>query len=319
MKTLKWSLILCLIPLFLACKDEKKTEDDASKSTEVTNEIQKSYLDKELEDALYNGYFIKNDKGYDIVLKDNFIYLLKSNPTEVDKTAKFFLHAIPQKGTLINLDFAPTEHSINSELSDNYSNVLVYKRELPKMDVAYSINVGQFTAEKRTWENYIQVSNLNQVANKYKNEYVQNTKNNRYLKEFESAFNEGYFMKQKVGFDLLLNDHTLYYIKLKGSDNDLKDMFFLHVKYDGKEDMKNLDFRGEGYDISSLLGNKFSKFTVVKREIPNAGDISEIDTGQFDKNTRSWSIKYVLSQLYDDMNFIYNDQYKEFLQTSEKE
>lgn len=317
MKTLKWSLILCLMPLFLACKDDKKTANDSTEPQNNSELSQKKYLDKELEEALYNGFFINNEKGYDILLMDSSIYLFKSNPTEQEKTDKFFLHVIPKNGNLINMDFVPTEHSINPDLSDNYANVSVYKRELPKMDVDYAINVGQFNHEKRTWENYIEVGKLNNNDNKYKNEYVENTKSNRYLKDFETAFNEGYFMKQKTGFDLLLDGHTLYYIKPNGTDSDLNDMFFLHVKYEGAEDLRNLDFKGKGFQINTLLGKKYENFIVVKREIPNTGEISEIDTGQFDKNTRSWSIKYILSQLYDDMNFIYNDQYRAFIQATE--
>ena len=313
MNNLKSALIVCSLLLFFSCKDDKKGVDQISDTPEDIGQSQKKYMDSELENSLYNGYFIKSDKGYDLLLFEDFIYLLKSNPTEAEKINRFFLHIIPKEGKMINLDFSPSEYSINTELSNNYSNVSVYRRQLPKVDASYEILIGQLSNDNKTWETYVNVANLNQDANKYKNEYVQNTINNRYLKEFESAFNEGYFMKQNTGFDLLLDGHTLYYIKPNGTINDLQDMFFLHVKYEGKKDMQNLDFRGDGHEINKLLGDKYVNLMVIKRDIPNLGTIDEIETGQFDNKSRSWSERQILSKLYDDVNFIYNDQYNSYL------
>jgi hypothetical protein len=311
MKTFFYTIVLTVSITLVSCKNDKNVKNEVTNDSEKTSDISKTYLDNQLEEALYNGHFIKNEEGYDILLIDNLIYLLKDNPSQEARNTHFFLHVIPKNGSLMNFDFSPTEYLINENLSDNYANVLVYKRELPSVKGAYDINVGQFNDKARTWENYIQVDKMNEQDYKYKNEYVENTKNNRYLNAFESAFNEGYFMKHQLGFDLLLHDHMLYYIRANGTASDLKDMFFLHIKYDNKDAVYNYDFRGEPYQINKLLGEKYENFIVVQRNIPDIGKISEVDTGQFDKDRRSWSVLYRVSELYDNMDFIYNDQYSE--------
>ena len=219
------------------------------------------------------------------------------------------MHVIPSKGNVINLDFPASDHLMTTELSDKFANVVVYKIELPKVEGSYNINVGQFEGDIRTWDTYIQVDLLNKVKHSYKNEYVDHTKNNRYLNKFKDAFDEGYFMKHQDGYDLLLDDHTLYYILTDKDKANLNRMFFLHVKFDGKDEVLNLDFDGKTYEIDKFLGKDFASFVVIKREIPNNGKITELGTGQFNKDDRLWSYVYHPEKMYDDMAFIYDGQY----------
>ncbi len=311
MKRILYRLIICTMILSISCKNNKKTNKEDVTETENSKINKSSYLDKELEDALYKGYFAKSENGYDTVLKDNILYLLKKNPTDAEKKDSFFLHILPKGAKEINMDFEATRFRYNDKLSDNFSTVWVYKRELPKIDGPYSIEVGQTDGTKRTWSTSVLVDGLNTKDYIYNNEYVAFTKNNYYLKEFETAFNEGYFMKHQEGFDLLLDNHTVYYIKSNGADSDLEDLFFLHIKYDQSEEVHNYDFNGKAHQINQLLGKKYQNFIILKRDVLDKGEITELSTGQFDKNTRSWSVQYNIEKLYDDINFIYNDQYEE--------
>ncbi|MCB0745129.1 MAG: hypothetical protein KDC67_14570, partial [Ignavibacteriae bacterium] len=145
------------------------------------------------------------------------------------------------------------------------------------------------------------------------NEYATVTKNNHFLEEFERNLNEGVFMKHEQGFDMSLNDHTLYYIKPKGTESDLKDFFFLHIKVNHIDKIINLDFKAEPYNISKLLGKKYENFIVLKREILTKGDITEMYTGQFDKDKRSWSVAYDIDKVSVDTSFVYKNQYDAYL------
>lgn len=207
------------------------------------------------------------------------------------------------------MDFSPTEFLLNPDLSDKYTNVLVYKRELPTNIKDFDINLGQFTNDGRTWAVYIQTNTLNNKENRYNNEYAAATKTNGYLSAFKQAFNQGYFLKQETGFDLLLDGHTLYYIMANRQNADLKNMFFLHVKFDGNQEIVNLDFEAKDFEIDTFLDDNFKSFVVLKRNIPNQGKITEFGTGQFNKDGRLWSCVYEPDKLIDNMAFVYNGQY----------
>lgn len=305
-------LIFCSLFIY-SCKNDSEKQN--TKRTEIQNEDEiKSYRDTEVEEALYEGYFIKNEKGFDIVIHDGNLYLLRSNPSKIEKRNQFFFHLIFKNNELVNLDFSPSEYVMNQDLSGNFANTLVYKRELPSDKSNYDINIGQFNDQGRVWENYIVIDKLNELDHKYNNEYVENTVNNRYLKKFKEAFDQGYFMKHQDEYDLLLDDHTLYYILQDKDKANLNSMFFLHVKFESKEELLNLDFDGRAYEIDELLGKDFTSFVVIKREIPNNGKITELATGQFNEDGRLWSYVYEPERLYDDMRFIYNGQYGEVLE-----
>lgn len=313
MKIVNSILLIGVLTLFLSCKNDKKSTDETIIDSDAQTNVKDNPFDSQLEEALYDGYFIKNESGYDIVVFENAIYLLRANASEDQKNKHFFMHVIPSKGNLINLDFPASDHQMNGELSDKFANVRVYKLELPEVEGSYNINVGQFEGEIRTWDSYIIVDALNKVEHSYKNEYVEYATNNHYLNDFKEAFDQGYFMKHQDGYDLLLDDHTLYYILTDKGKANLNSMFFLHIKFDGKDEVLNLDFNGKSYEIDQLLGNDFKSFVVIKRVIPDNGKITELGTGQFVNDDRLWSYVYEPEKLYDDMAFIYNDQYGEVL------
>lgn len=313
MKIVNSILIASVLTLFLSCNKDKRNKDANGIESDSQINVEDNYFDSQLEEALYNGYFIKNDSGYDVALLENTLYLLKANASEDQKNKHFFIHVIPKRGNIINLDFPASDHLMKAQLSDKFTNVRVYKLELPKIEGSYNINVGQFEGEKRIWDSYIIGDLLNKVDHSYRNEYVEYAKNNRYLNDFKEAFDQGYFMKHQEGYDLLLDDHTLYYILTDKSKANLDSMFFLHVKFDGKDEVVNLDFTGKSYEIDQLLGKDFESFVVIKREIPNNGTITELGTGQFINDDRLWSYVYEPEKLYDDMAFIYNDQYGDVL------
>lgn len=313
MKTVNSILVISVLTLFLTCKNDKKSNDEIEVKSDRNTKAEDNYFDGELEEALYNGNFIKNEDGYDTVIFNNTLYLLRANASENQKSKHFFMHVIPSNGNLINLDFPASDHLINGQLSDKFVNVRVYKLELPKVEGSYNINVGQFEGNIRLWNSHIIVDLLNKVDHSYKNEYVEYATNNRYLNDFKKAFDQGYFMKHQEGYDLLLDDHTLYYILTDRDKANLNNMFFLHVKFDDKDEVLNLDFKGKPYEIDQLLGKEFEFFVVIKKEIPNNGKITEVETGQFINDNRLWSYVYEPEKLYDDMTFIYNDQYEEVL------
>ncbi len=292
----------------ISCKNDSKKQNEINTNANISQE-KKTFKNKEVENALYNGYFIKNDQGFNVSIYNNAIYLFKLDPSAEERNNHFFLHIIPKKGEVINMDFSPSEHLLNPDLTANYANVLVYKRELPANIKDYDINLGQFTNDGRTWAIYIQPYKLNKAENSYKNEYAAATKTNGYLSALNQAFDQGYFLKHETGFDLLLDGHTLYYIMPNRQNADLKNMFFLHVKFDGKQDLVNLDFEGDAFEIDSFLDDRFKSFIVLKRNIPNRGNITEFATGQFNNEGRLWSYVYEPEKLKENMAFVYNGQY----------
>ena len=262
MKIVNSILLIGVLTFFLSCKNDKKNNDGTIIENDQQTDFDANQFDNQLEEALYNGYYIKNENGYDVAILDNTLYLLRANASEDQKNKHFFMHILPKNGNPLHFDFLSSEYLMTDQLSENFADVRVYKRDLPKIEGAYDINVGQYEGEIRAWNSYIMVDKLNKVDYKYMNEYVKYTKSNRYLDEFKTAFDEGYFMKHVDGYDMLLDMHTLYYIKENGTDSDLRDMFFLHIKYDHKDKVYNLDFKPQSYQINHVLGNKFENFII---------------------------------------------------------
>lgn len=312
-KVITFAFLILMFAFVVSCKNDKKGTDLDSKKTGSTETQETKIKDKEVENALYHGTFMKNENGFDVSVWNNTIYLLKSNPSEEEKTNHFFLEIIKNGVSAPTKDLSPKDFFFSDSLSDNFSNVLVYKYKIPESDAPFNLLIGQFNDTKRTWHTFIHSDQLKNKESSYKNEYVDNTEANLYLNEFESAFNEGYFMKSEKDFDLLLNNHTLYYIKPKGTESELKERFFLHVTYADNE-RTVIDFNGKDFRIDELLSKKYENFIILKKEIPSEKKIIEIGTGQFKDNLQFWAIAYQIDKLYDNMAFIYDDQYKEFIQ-----
>lgn len=311
MKIINITLISFIFTLFLSCNNKTKNIDPTINESEETLVV--NDYDNQLEEALYDGYFIKNQNGYNVSISGSILYLLRENASEDEKKQRFFLHILPSGHNLINLDFEASEHLITKQLSPKFANLQIYKLQLPEIGGPYTINVGQFEFDTRLWETYIDIDLLNKADYSYKNEYVNYVTNNHYLNNFKKAFDEGYFMKHQDTYDLLLDDHTLYYIMTDKDRADLENMFFLHIKFDGKEEILNLDFYGKSFEVGQLLGKEFESYVVLKRDIPNRGKITELATGQFVDESRIWSYVYHLEKMYDDMAFIYDDQYGDVL------
>lgn len=303
-------LTFFMIALLLSCKSDTKKVDGNSYETDsnTTTIIPK---DKEIENALYHGTFLKNENGFDVAILENTIYLLNDNPSEEEKTNHFFLEITKNNSTLPTKDLLPKDLYFSDSLSTSFSNVHVYKYVINESEAPFNILIGQFDNNNRTWHSFIHAEKLKNIENDYKNEYLNNTKTNIYLNDFESAFDEGYFMKSQSNYDLLLDDHTLYYIKPNGVTSDLEERFFLHVTFEDNERIV-LDFKPTDFQIDKLLGAKYKNFIVLKKEIPKNKKIIEIGTGQFKNDVQFWSIVYQIENLYDDMAFIYDDQYKEY-------
>ncbi len=305
-------VVIFAMGLLCSCKNDSKTSDTETIKKDSTQNKTVTHKDAELEEALYSGKFIKNKNGFDVAIKGNTVYLLKSNPSAEEKNNHFFLEITKDNTTLSTKDLLPQDLFFSDSLSSNFSKVSIYKYTIKDSQAPFNLLLGQFDDSKRTWYTFIHADELNRNEVGYKNEYVENTKSNRYLNEFESAFNEGYFMKSQDNFDLLLDNHTLYYIKPNGSGPDLKERFFLHVTYEDNE-RRVMDFDPKDFQIDKLLGDKYKNFIILKKTIPTSKKIKEIGTGQFKNEIQFWSIVYQIDQLYDNMAFIYDDQYKEFL------
>lgn len=306
-----------LIAFVVSCKNDKKNSNLDPNQTDSEKVPETKLKDKEVETALYNGTFVKNENGFDITVWNNSIYLLKLNPSEEEKTNHFFLEITKNGESSPTKDLSPADLFFSDSLSSNFNNVWVYKYQIPESDPSFNLLIGQFNDTKRTWHTFIHADQLNNKENSYKNEYVDNTKTNQYLNEFESAFNEGYFMKSQENFDLLLNDHTLYYIKPNGIESELRERFFLHVTYADKERLV-FDFNGNDFRMDELLSKKYENFIILKKEIPSDKKIIVIGTGQFKNDIQFWAITYQIEKLYDNMAFIYDDQYKEFIQSQKQ-
>lgn len=305
-------LFIACVFLILACKDSSDKQNRVSDKTQKQGN-QELRNDAHIEDALYEGLFVKNEQGFDIALLDNILYILKKNPSEAELNNRFFLHLNLQNNELLNRDFNSDEHVFNDSLSSNYSDIRVYKVDLSDVNQPFDINVGQFTDEGRSWETYVSLDNFKKGGNIYANEYLENTITNRYLLAFEAALDNGYFMEHKDGFDVLLDDHTLYYIKAQVTDKDFEDHFFLHIKLDHLDKLYNFDFEGKTYEYTRLLGSAYSNFRVIKRDLALEGNITQLSTGQFNGAERTWSYVYDIEELFDQMQFVYNDQYEPFL------
>ncbi|RIA08222.1 hypothetical protein OE09_0031 [Flavobacteriaceae bacterium MAR_2010_72] len=304
--------LICII-VVLSCKKDSSSKSSNIETDETPSD--KIYKDKELEAALYEGFFVTNNTGFDIAIKNNMMYLLKTNASETDKSTNFFLDVIPQNGPLQNFDLSTSEIAFNDSLSSNYSNVAIYRIALPKVSGEYEIIIGQYDNSGRLWTSRIRSNMLDQNINNYKNEYVKNTITNRYLKEFELALKQGYFMLQPTGYDLLVNKNLIYFIKPIQVGVDLDARFYLHIKFDNTEEKMILDFNGRDYTVNQLLGQKYENFTVIRKVIPVEKRIIEIGAGQFNNKGRTWGVVYDLERLYDNITYLYDNQYRDFLGT----
>jgi len=296
--------------LAFSCKsDSKSTNVNGNKTEQLT----KIYKDTEIENALYNGTFIKNNNGFDVVFYNNSLYLLKASPTNEDKTNHFFLELKSVKDNPPTIDINPSDFIFNDSLSENFNNVVVYKYPMINKNKTYDVLIGQFNNKGRVWSTYISNQNIKSEVKNYKNEYVNNFKTNRFLLEFESAFDQGYFIKHQENFDLLIDKNILYYIKPNGTKSDLETQFYLHISYENNSEKLITDFNANDYQINQLLGDRYKNFIIIKKVIPNKGKIVEVGTGQFNAEGRTWGVVYNLDSLYDNMAFIYNDQYSELM------
>lgn len=305
-------LIFTLLVFLCSCKNESKNSDKVVENNKI--ESDRVYKDKEIEEALYDGYFVKNQDGYDITIFNNNLYLLKSNPSKGDKLAHFFLEIKTRTTQDPTVDILPQEFYYNDSLSENFSNVAVYKYPLPTKKEDYDILIGQFNDNGRMWSTYLERKYFKEGNQNYKNEYVNNIKTNRFLDAFESAFDEGYFIQHQENFDLLIDKSTIYYIKPKTETFDLDTQFYLHVTYENNQDKLIIDFNGNDYRLDQMLGSKYKNFVIVKKSFPLKGNILEIGTGQFNSKGRTWGVLYNLLSLYDNMAFIYNDQYRDLIE-----
>ena len=82
----KLIFILSCVLVFSCKNDSKQTNSNDNKAEQST----KMLKDNEIENALYNGTFIKNSNGYDVVAYNNSLYLLKPNPNIEDKTCLLY-------------------------------------------------------------------------------------------------------------------------------------------------------------------------------------------------------------------------------------
>lgn len=295
------TLILSLI-LIVSCKNQEPNK----KNIEVTK-IKKEYKDNEIEDALYNGNFIKNKKGFDVAINKNNLYLLKQNASNKDKNTPFFLEVKTGKTVEKTLEFSTIDFAYNHNLSDNFNNVTVLKYPLLKNQSNLDILIGQFNEKGRTWHTYIS-NNTEGIT--YKNEYVENTNTNRYLQEFEYALDDGYFIEQNEHYDLLIDQNIIYYIKNVEKNIDIQTQLYLHINYENVAERLNISFNPKDIMINQFLGEKYKKLIVLKKEIPENGAILKIGTGQFNAQGRLWGTSFDMETLYTSASYIYKDQYK---------
>ncbi|WP_188605521.1 hypothetical protein [Aquaticitalea lipolytica] len=305
----KLIFILSCVLVFSCKNDSKQTNSNDNKAEQST----KMLKDNEIENALYNGTFIKNSNGYDVVAYNNSLYLLKPNPNIEDKTNHFFLELKSTQDNPPTIDINPTDFIFNDSLSENFNNVAVYKYPLLNKNDTYDILIGQFNDEGRVWSSYMSNQSFKNGVKNYKNEYLNNLKTNRFLLEFESALNQGYFIKHDDNFDLLIDDNIIYYIKPNGDQSDLETQFYLHITYLNNPEKLITDFNAKDYQINQVLGVKYKNFIVVKKEIPNTEKIIEVGTGQFNSSGRTWGVLYNIEKMYDNISYIYDNHYKDYI------
>ncbi|HUH28970.1 hypothetical protein [Gelidibacter sp.] len=308
----KLIVILALVMIVVSCKQDSKRSKADEVSEISTSET--AFEDRKIEEALFEGYFVKNPSGYDIALKNNTLYMLKANPSEKDKTTNFFVDVIPKNGSLQNFNLPPSDINLNDSLSKNYNNVAVHKFVLPKVEGEYEIIVGQYDNVGRVWTTTIQSGMLGQDIRNYRNEYAKNIKSTRYLKEFELALGQGYFMMYPEGYDVLVNGNIVYFIKPTNIDVDVDTRFYLHLKFENTEENMVLDFNGREAQIDQRLGSKYKNFTVIRKEVPSEKKIVEVGVGQFNNEGRTWQVVYDLEKMYDNITYIYDNQYKDYIQ-----
>lgn len=308
----KLVVILALVMIVVSCKDDyKQSKADEASETETSKT---AFEDREIEEALFDGYFVKHSSGYDIALKNNALYMLKANPSEKDENTTFFVDVIPKNGSLQNFNLPPSEINFNDSLSENYNNVSVHKFVLPKVEGDYEIIVGQYDNVGRVWTTTIQSGMLGQDIHNYRNEYAKNIKSTRYLKEFETALAQGYFMMYPEGYDVLVNGHMVYFIKPTNIDVDVDTRFYLHIKFENTEENMVLDFNGRDAQVDQRLGSKYENFTVIRKEVPSKKKIVEVGVGQFNNEGRTWQVIYNLEKMYDNITYMYDNQYREYIQ-----
>jgi hypothetical protein len=236
--------------------------------------------------------------------------MLKSKPSEKDKSTNFFVDIVPQKGNLQNFDLPTAKISLSDSLSANFNNVAVYKFKLPKLEEVYEIIVGQYDKSGRIWTTKIQSNILERNIKNYRNDYVQKTKSNKYFKELESAFDKGYFMMNPTGYDLLFDKNIIYFIRPTKNEADIDTRFYLHIKFANIEEKMVLDFVGREFQVDQLLGRKYEDFIVIRKEIPSSKQIVEIGAGQFNNEGRPWQVVYDVEKMVDNITYIYDNQYK---------
>ena len=305
-------ILLTLFVMVASCKDDAKNSN--ANEVSKTKEIESVFKDEEIEEALYEGYFVKHPTGYDVTIKNNTMYMLKANPSEKDKNTIFFVDVIPKKGPLQNFNLPTSDIIFNDSLSKNYTEVAVHKFVLPKVEGDYEIIVGQYDNVGRVWTTTIQSSMLKQEIQTYKNEYAKYVKSTKYLKEFKSALDEGYFMVYPQGYDLLVNKNIVYFIKPTNKDVDVDTRFYLHVKFENTDKNMVLDFNGSESQIDQLLGPTYENFTIIRKKVPSDQKIVEIGVGQFNNEGRTWQVIYDIEKMYDNITYVYDNHYKEYIQ-----
>lgn len=309
-------IMVLLIFSIASCKDDSNKKSNGSIDAPNAETEKFAFNERTIEDALYEGYFVKNTSGFDVTIMNNTMFMLKSNPSEKDKNTNFFIDIVPQQGKLQNFDLPTNQITFNDSLSENYNNVAVYKFQLPKEEGAYEIIVGQYDNSGRIWTSSIKSNMLNQNNSSYKNEYSKNTKSKKYLTEFESALDEGYFMMYPEGYDMLVNKNIIYFIKPTNKGVDVETRFYLHIKFENSEEQMILDFSGREFQVDHMLGPKYENFTVVRKEIISDKKMVEIGAGQFNNEGRPWQVIYDLEKMYDNISYIYDNQYKVFIETN---
>jgi len=297
-------IVLVAFILFNSCKDEKKDDTVTETKKEVKKEATAN--DKLIDKALENGLFVANEKGLDLVIDGQTIYLIGDKTNNPDDT-KYFLHVMQDNKEAQKLDFM-----VGKALLDNlvkYENFTICKRTIPETidtSVLYKVNYGEIEEGKgRIWNTYLFSNKLK--PNSYDQRYLANIDKafNNFDKEFSEALDNGFFIRRQNDFDLLYYDDYLYYIRQNATDQDLVKKFFFHVNVGGSDKPVNLDFY---FNTFNKVSSEYEDLSIAKRKFP-ANSISFV-TGQFDQTGRKWSTSYKIENIFGNEALIYDNQYR---------
>ena len=153
----KQFIFYALLVLIISCKSDKENKKDNVDGLEHEQIIDKDI--KTIKEGLDNYWEAEAPNGSKILVNRDKIYFIKENPSEIDTTARYFLHVKLKNGQLINMDFNYKDYVLKAKNQSEFKNFAIANRELT-LEPIFSILTGQFDENGRLWQMVLHEQNF---------------------------------------------------------------------------------------------------------------------------------------------------------------